>query len=226
MNKEVAPHINHETYATRVGVVYPVGGALKRVFDIIVASFILVLISPFLLSIAIYIKVFDRGPVFFGHARVGYAGQTFRCWKFRTMVPNSGGRLQAYLEANPEALLEWQATRKLKNDVRVTAIGEVLRRFSIDELPQLFNVVCGSMSLVGPRPIVSEEFPLYGDHCIDYMRTRPGLTGAWQISGRSDTSYQERVLLDAAYVQHWSFFRDLWIILRTVPAVLSTRGAC
>ncbi|MBB4275309.1 exopolysaccharide production protein ExoY [Rhizobium mongolense] len=203
----------------------PLGGLRKRVFDVVGALILLVLFSPLFLLIAIAVKLDDRGAVLFGHQRVGHNGKAFRCLKFRTMVTESDARLAAYLAENPAALAEWATTRKLRHDIRVTTTGKVLRKLSLDELPQLLNVLRGDMSLVGPRPIMGEEMARYGDCGRHYLRSRPGLTGKWQVSGRSDTTYEERVQLDSQYVEHWSFVGDVWIILKTVPVVLFARGA-
>lgn len=206
--------------------VRPIGGFRKRAFDMIGAVALLILFSPLFLLIAMAVKLGDFGPVMFGHQRVGHNGKSFRCLKFRTMVIDSSTRLAAHLAENPEALAEWATTRKLRNDVRVTEIGRVLRKLSLDELPQLINVLRGDMSLVGPRPVMGEEMVLYGDRGDHYLRSRPGLTGKWQVSGRSDTTFEERVRLDSQYVEQWSFVGDILIILKTVPVVLSARGAC
>ena len=204
----------------------PLGGLKKRIFDIVATIIIIVFIAPIFGLIALAIKLSDGGNVFYSHWRIGHNSKPFMCYKFRTMVQNSDERLIAHLAANPTARAEWAATRKLRHDVRITTIGGVLRKLSLDELPQLLNVLRGDMSLVGPRPIVHEEMGLYGEYCKYYLRSRPGLNGAWQASGRSDISYDQRVRLDQQYVEHWTFSRDLVIILRTVPAVLSARGSC
>lgn len=163
--------------------------------------------------------------LFFGHNRLGRNGKIFPCLKFRSMVMGGDKILQEYLENNPEAAEEWKATQKLVNDPRVTRIGKFLRSTSIDELPQLINVLRGDMSLVGPRPIVRDEIAHYS-HDIDYYyRVRPGVTGLWQVSGRSDTTYAQRVQLDSWYVRNWSFWHDIVIILKTFPAVLKGSGA-
>jgi exopolysaccharide production protein ExoY len=210
----------------RVRATKPLGGVRKRLFDVGGAIFLLFLFSPLFALIAIAIKLSDRGSVFYRHLRVGHNEKTFPCLKFRTMVPDSSRKLAAHLAANPAALAEWTATRKLKNDVRVTPIGRVLRKLSLDELPQLLNVLRGEMSLVGPRPIVGEEMLLYGEYAESYLRSRPGLTGKWQVSGRSDTTYEERVRLDNNYVHNWTLSGDVWIILKTVTVVLFAKGAC
>lgn len=202
-----------------------VGGFAKRSLDILIAVAGLVMLSPLLFMIAASVKLTSRGPVLFGHRRIGARGRVFRCWKFRTMIADSGDALERHLAENPAAREEWERTRKLKNDVRITPIGRILRDYSLDELPQLFNVVKGDMSIVGPRPVVADELSLYGADARYYLSARPGITGLWQVSGRNDVSYDARVALDKAYVRDWSMNRDLRIILKTVPAALSARGA-
>ena len=161
------------------------------------------------------------GPVIFRHPRVGYRGKLFPCMKFRTMLPNGDEILQNHLANNPAAQEEWEKFRKLQDDPRVTRLGRFLRKSSIDELPQLFNVLRGEMSCVGPRPIVADELKKYGPHARHYLRAVPGLTGIWQISGRSSTTYRRRVVMDVLYVRSpWSVWRELRILLMTVPAVL------
>jgi exopolysaccharide production protein ExoY len=203
----------------------PVGGTSKRVLDASLAFLALLALLPVMLGIAFLIRQGGSGPVFFGHVRIGHAGRSYRCWKFRTMVPDGAAVLARHLERDPHARAEWEATAKLRNDPRVTPLGRVLRRTSLDELPQLFNVMVGEMSLVGPRPVVAAELSRYGAAAEDYLAARPGLTGLWQISGRSDTGYDERVALDSAYVRGWSLLQDIRIMLKTVPVVLKTGGA-
>lgn len=198
---------------------------VKAVFDRSAALFGLLLLLPLLLLVAALIYLRDPGPVLFAHPRIGRGGRTFRCLKFRTMVRNGDEVLARYLEENPEAAREWDATRKLKTDPRVTTLGQKLRKSSIDELPQLINVLKGEMSLVGPRPIVAEEARYYGAAMRDYASVRPGLTGLWQVGGRSDTSYADRVRLDQTYVRTRSLWLDLKIILRTVVVVVKGRGS-
>ncbi len=198
---------------------------LKRAIDLTSALLGGLLISPLLLLIAIWIKLDSRGPVFYGHMRIGQEGRRFKAWKFRSMIPDADSVLQDYLERHPEFQAEWEATQKLKNDPRVTRVGRWLRKFSLDELPQLWNVIRGEMSLVGPRPIVQEELAKYGEKGVLYLKVKPGMTGLWQVSGRSETSYQERVEIDAYYVRNWSVWLDLYILARTVWVVLFGRGA-
>jgi exopolysaccharide production protein ExoY len=202
----------------------PVGGTAKRFIDIVVASCALIFFLPLIGLIAGLVKLSDGGPVFYGHLRIGHGWRSFRCFKFRTMVVNADEVLKRHLATSPEADREWAAARKLKRDPRITAVGSVLRKLSIDELPQLVNVLRGDMSIVGPRPIVSDEIGMYGPHAGFYVSARPGLTGPWQVSGRNDKSYDDRVTLDCAYVQNWSLRADIAIIVRTIPAVLSARG--
>jgi exopolysaccharide production protein ExoY len=203
----------------------PLGGRAKRLLDLIAASSALLLVLPLFLLIAALIKLSDGGPIFYSHRRIGYNSRLFACLKFRTMVPNAENVLPEHLRASPQAAREWCETRKLKRDPRVTVIGSVLRQLSIDELPQLINVLRGEMSLVGPRPIVAEELEFYGEDAVLYLRARPGVTGAWQISGRNDLSYEQRVAFDRLYVESWSLWTDLVIIVRTIPAVLLAKGS-
>ena len=197
----------------------------KRALDIIGAGLGLVVLSPFFLIVALMVRA-DGGPAFYAHQRVGRAGKLFGCLKFRSMVIDSQARLEALLASNPAARAEWEATRKLKNDPRITRIGRFLRSTSLDELPQLINVLRGEMSLVGPRPVQEAEIDrYYGASAAHYMAVRPGITGLWQVSGRSETSYESRVALDVAYVSRPSMIADLGILLRTPVAVLSRRGA-
>lgn len=200
-------------------------GLFSRALDILIASVALLFFLPVFALIAIAIKIADPGPVFFRHRRVGLGGRTFGCWKFRSMVIDAEARLAAILAADPEAAREWAESQKLTDDPRVTRLGNFLRRSSLDELPQIFNVLMGEMSIVGPRPIVENEAARYGQHFALYCLVRPGITGLWQISGRSDVQYFERVLLDVRYVSSRSTLRDLRIILLTVPSVLAARGS-
>jgi len=197
----------------------------KRLIDIVLASVALVLAIPIFAIVAVAIKLCDRGPIFFKHERVGLGGKTFSCMKFRTMRVRSEIHLMQYLEADPTAAEEWNSKQKLSNDPRITAIGGSLRRSSIDELPQLINVLKGDMSLVGPRPVTTEEMARYGRDASYYLSARPGLTGAWQVSGRNDVPYAQRVLMDAEYCRTWSLFGDISIMLRTVPALFAQRGS-
>ncbi len=189
----------------------------------VVAFMILI---PAMLAIALMVKATSRGPVLYGHERVGRGGRKFRCWKFRTMYADADARLKRILEEDPAAAAEWKANFKLKDDPRVTPFGRFLRRTSLDEIPQFFNVFAGSMALVGPRPIVEGEREFYGDAFRLFTSVKPGITGLWQVSGRSDTGYARRVALDVEYVMNWSPWLDVWILLRTVLAVITLKGAC
>lgn len=199
----------------------PVGGSVKRLIDILIASIAIVLALPLMLVIAILIRVTSGKIILFAHPRVGFGGREFLCYKFRTMARNADLLLAKHLAESPEAASEWRKTQKLKNDPRVTRLGRILRKSSLDELPQLFNVLRGDLSCVGPRPITSAELPRYGMHAMDYLSARPGITGLWQVSGRTKTTYAQRVALDRYYVRRWSLFMDIRILLATIPAVLT-----
>jgi exopolysaccharide production protein ExoY len=198
----------------------PIGGPVKRLLDIVLAGTMLVLLSPLLLAIALMIYLTMGRPIFFPQRRLGFAGRSFACLKFRTMVNDADGVLRSHLASNHDAASEWRVRQKLKDDPRVTTMGHVLRRSSLDELPQLLSVLRGDMSCVGPRPIVHDEVTRYGRYWKHYIQARPGLTGAWQVSGRNRLSYRRRVALDSHYVRKWSILRDIGILVRTIPAVL------
>ncbi|MDX8466858.1 sugar transferase [Mesorhizobium sp. VK23B] len=198
----------------------PLGGRPKRIMDVTVASVALVLAAPIMLVVALLILVTDGGPAIFSHTRVGFNGRRFACYKFRTMVANSQQVLADYLASNPEAAKEWERNLKFRNDPRITFLGHILRKSSLDELPQLINVLRGDMSCVGPRPVVPDELQRYGACAIDYLRTRPGLTGAWQVTGRDAIDYPSRVSIDSRYVRNWSLWADVVILIRTVFAVM------
>ena len=206
------------------GLVRPVHRPFKRLFDIVGALALGLLFLPVIL-VVVYALRREGGPVLYGHRRIGRAGITFRCLKFRSMVPNADRVLRELLDSHPELKAEWLRDHKLKVDPRITAIGRFLRRTSLDELPQLLNVLRGQMSLVGPRPVVQEELIRYGRCAARYLSVRPGLTGLWQVSGRSDNSYRRRVALDAYYVRRQNALMDLRILLRTVKVVFGDRGA-
>lgn len=203
----------------------PVGGAFKRGFDIVGAIAGIIVLGPLLLMLAMLVKFSCGGRVLYGHSRVGRNGTFFRCLKFRTMVENGDHILTQHFARNPGLHEEWIATRKLQNDPRVTRVGAVLRKLSLDELPQIFNILRGDMSFVGPRPVVEDELELYGSAADCYLKSRPGLTGLWQVSGRNDVSYGTRVAFDRHYVENWSFVFDLKILILTFPAVFSSRGS-
>ncbi|HEX4500168.1 MAG TPA: undecaprenyl-phosphate galactose phosphotransferase WbaP [Scandinavium sp.] len=197
---------------------------LKRTFDIICSSFIILLSSP--LFVYLWYKVTrDGGPAIYGHMRVGRHGKLFPCYKFRSMVMNSQEVLQHLLDNDAEARAEWDKDFKLKNDPRVTSVGRFIRKTSLDELPQLFNVLKGQMSLVGPRPIISEELCRYDEDVDYYLMAKPGMTGLWQVSGRNDVDYDTRVYFDSWYVKNWSLWNDIAILFKTVKVVLHRDGA-
>lgn len=198
----------------------PVGGLVKRIMDLVIAGIALVLAAPVMVLVGVLIRITAGGPAIFSHSRVGFGGRPFNCYKFRSMVANSDQVLDAYLDANPDARKEWEDTHKIRNDPRVTFFGRLLRKSSLDELPQLINILRGEMSCVGPRPIVRDELRRYGDHQGEYLGTRPGLTGLWQVSGRSSMDYDNRVALDSQYVRNWSIWLDIVILLRTIVAVM------
>jgi Undecaprenyl-phosphate galactose phosphotransferase WbaP len=197
----------------------------KRILDIAIAAIALVFVFPLLLLVGILVRLQDGGRALYAQKRYGRNGRTFKCYKLRSMVANADERLQEILATDPDARAEWEETQKLVNDPRITPLGHFIRKTSIDELPQLLNILRGEMSLVGPRPIVENEIAKYGEFYRDYCSVRPGLTGLWQVEGRSDTTYDERVQLDVKYARNRNFFGDIMIMLRTVPAVLLSRGA-
>ncbi len=203
----------------------PIGGAAKRVFDLIFSSLAIVALLPLFAGCCLVVFAASPGPILFQHTRIGRGGREFSCLKFRTMAVDADQKLQEHLAGNPDARREWDASHKLRDDPRVTAFGQLMRRSSLDELPQLFNVLKGEMSLVGPRPIVAEEIPKYKEHFGLYTMARPGLTGLWQVSGRNNTTYAERVTYDVQYLRNWSLFRDIRIALATVSQVFDRSGA-
>lgn len=197
----------------------------KRIFDICFA----LLIAPLALLVISVVGVVmvlsgEGADIFFGHRRIGRNGKVFKCWKIRTMVKDAETKLRAHLAENPEAAAQWARDHKLDNDPRITRMGSFLRKTSLDELPQIWNVLKGDMSFVGPRPIVRMELHKYGQHRPVYTSVRPGVTGLWQVSGRNDISYAERVALDVDYVDGMTFWRDLKLILKTVLVVVIPTG--
>jgi len=204
---------------------FPWARRAKRALDLLLTVVGGLMISPLLIALMILIKLDSPGPVFYGHRRLGVGGKHFCCWKFRTMHTNAAQLLDEFLEREPDLRAEWEQNFKLRHDPRVTRVGRILRKTSLDELPQLWNVVRGEMSLVGPRPIVDAEVPKYGTVYEMYRRIRPGISGFWQVNGRNDTDYGERVQLDAYYVNNWSVWLDLVILVRTVRSVIFGRGA-
>jgi len=204
---------------------FPWARRTKRALDLCGAVVGGLLVSPILLAIYSLIKLDSRGPAFYGHWRLGAEGKHFFCWKFRTMYADAERSLEVYLQSDPDLRAEWERNHKLRDDPRITSVGRLLRRTSLDELPQLWNVLRAEMSLIGPRPIVDTEVPKYKNDYKLYARIRPGMSGLWQVGGRSDTGYEERVAIDAYYVRNWSVWLDLIILARTVKIVLRGRGA-
>lgn len=201
------------------------GPVIKRFADIVFALTLILIALPFAILIALAILLETRGPILFKQSRIGQNNRRFALWKFRSMAADSERLLESYLAEHPDLREEWNATHKLKDDPRVTRVGRFLRRRSLDELPQLWNVLRGDMSLIGPRPIVDAEIPKFGRAFALYLKVKPGLTGLWQVSGRSDTSYRRRVELDSQYIRGWSLWLDLKIIWKTVGVVLRAHGA-
>jgi exopolysaccharide production protein ExoY len=196
-----------------------------RSLDVAGALALLVFFAPLLLIVAFLVKIHDGGPALFAHRRIGRNGETFFCYKFRSMVMGADVVLANVLANDPGKRMEWMADHKLRNDPRITKLGRLLRKSSLDELPQLLNVLRGEMSLVGPRPIVAEEAIRYGRWLEYYCATRPGITGLWQVSGRNNLSYRRRVACDVLYARNQSLMLNLKIAIRTIPAVLSQTGS-
>jgi Undecaprenyl-phosphate galactose phosphotransferase WbaP len=203
----------------------PMPRLTKRLMDFFAAIIGGIILLPLLFYLAVAVKMSSRGPIFYGHERIGRYGRRFKAWKFRTMFQDANLLLDQYLEDNPEAMEEWERDHKLKYDPRITRIGRFLRKTSLDELPQLWNVIRGEMSLVGPRPIVTKEIEKYGPYFSLYTMVKPGITGLWQVSGRNNTTYDERVQLDAYYVRNWSPWMDAFLLIKTIRIVLFARGA-
>jgi Undecaprenyl-phosphate galactose phosphotransferase WbaP len=203
----------------------PLPRLTKRCMDFVTAILGGIVLLPFLFYLAVAVKMSSRGPIIYGHTRIGRNGRRFKAWKFRTMFQDSNLVLEQYLEANPDAREEWERDHKLRFDPRITRIGRFLRKTSLDELPQLWNVIWGDMSLVGPRPIVDAEITKYGPYYGFYTMVKPGITGLWQVSGRNNTTYDERVQLDTYYVRNWSPWMDVVLLLKTIRIVLFAKGA-
>jgi lipopolysaccharide/colanic/teichoic acid biosynthesis glycosyltransferase len=200
--------------------------AVKRTIDIVGALTFFALFGPLYLIVAAAVLIGMGGPVHYWQTRLGRGGRTFRFYKFRSMVHDSDDILRQHLERNPSEKLQWDKYQKLEVDPRVTRVGRVIRKLSLDELPQFFNVLKGDMSLVGPRPCMVRQRSMYGEHWKHYCHMRPGITGLWQVSGRNRLTYADRVALDARYAQQWSLWLDLRILVRTVWVVLSGDGSC
>ncbi len=212
-------------YRTKNNLANPGNQIIKRIFDIFVCLILSIVIIPILIIIAVAIKFDSKGPIIFSHNRVGYRGEDFKCYKFRTMVANSQQVLEEMLQTNPDLREQWQEDFKLKDDPRITRIGKILRKSSLDELPQIFNVLKCDMSLVGPRPIIRGEIHKFGAHIKEYLMVRPGMTGLWVNSGRNDVDYDERVQMETWYVRNWSLWMDISLLFRTIPVVLGRKGA-
>ena len=202
------------------------GQWVTRMLDITIASCMLALLLPVMILAAVAIALTSPGPVIFKQTRIGMNGREFKCYKFRSMRIDAEERLASLLEERAKLRHEWNSNQKLRHDTRITPIGKMLRQSSIDELPQLLNVIRGDMSLVGPRPIVSSELPKYGRYITTYFSVRPGITGIWQVTGRNDLSYRRRVAADVWYARSKSLWLDLKILMLTVPAVITGRGSC
>lgn len=212
-------------YSTRNNLANPVNIITKRLFDIVVGIILLICLLPVLAIITVAIKLDSPGPLGFAHKRVGHKGHCFNCYKFRSMVNNAQSVLQGLLEKDPALREEWERDFKLKDDPRVTRVGKILRKTSLDELPQIFNVLKGDMSLVGPRPIVSDEIAKFDEYIKEYFMVLPGITGLWGVSGRNDIEYEERVQMETWYVRNWSMWLDITLLFRTVGVVLGKKGA-
>jgi Undecaprenyl-phosphate galactose phosphotransferase WbaP len=198
---------------------------VKRALDILLVLVSLPITLLVIGTVSLLVAFSSPGPIFYSHRRIRRRGAFFSMWKFRTMCVNSAEVLEEYLATHPEARMEWNKTHKLRHDPRITRFGSFLRRYSLDELPQLWNVLTGQMSLVGPRPIVAAEVEKYGDNFSCYCKVKPGLTGLWQVSGRSSLTYDERVALDCQYVERWSLTKDVIILLKTFSSVVNQDGA-
>ncbi len=203
----------------------PINRWIKTIFDYVLTITGTIAISPILLVIALWIYKDSPGPVIFKHRRIGKNGKEFDCYKFRSMCVDAKEKLEQLLKTDPKAKAEWEKDFKLKNDPRITKSGAFLRKTSLDELPQIFNVLKGEMSLVGPRPIIRDEMVRYGEYINDYLMVKPGITGMWQVSGRSDTDYKQRVQLDSWYVRNWSIWLDTMLLWRTMKIVAQCKGA-
>lgn len=227
INGELISSIHHKGMAFYIknNLLSPIDQWLKRGFDISVALVVLIIASPFLMWLYSMVFMVTKGHPIFAHERIGLRGNKFKIYKFRTMYVDADDRLEELLETCEESKKEWEKDFKLKNDPRITKIGYFLRKTSLDELPQFINVLKGEMSLVGPRPIVEQEIPKYGEYFEYFKAVRPGITGLWQVSGRNDIDYEERVQLDVWYVRNWSIELDMQILIKTVLVVLGQKGS-
>jgi len=227
INAEVFTSVNHRglAFSTRNNLLNPVDKTFKLLFDFLMTTVLIVFFSPILLLLYVVVFIATKGKPVFTHDRIGKDGKTFGVYKFRTMHPNADLLLEKLLQSDPAVKEEWEKEFKLKNDPRITKIGNFLRKTSLDELPQLLNVIKGEMSLVGPRPIVQKEIKKYGEYFNYFKAVKPGITGLWQISGRNDVDYNERVQLDTWYVRNWSIEQDLIILMKTIVIVLIKKGS-
>jgi exopolysaccharide production protein ExoY len=212
-------------FSTEFSTARPMGNQLKRVIDFVLALFAILLIFPLLTFCYLAVLSTTRKDPIFRHRRIGFGGRRFDCYKFRTMEEWKQAEFHVHLDENPSAMDEWLTTHKLTNDPRVTPLGSLLRKSSLDELPQLFNVLKGDMSLVGSRPITARELGRYSGKASTYLSCRPGITGLWQISGRSSASFRRRVTYDAFYARNWSFRFDLEILIKTLAAMTEINNA-
>jgi exopolysaccharide production protein ExoY len=203
----------------------PIGGSAKRLVDIVLATFGMVILLPLFSLCLLGTFLSSHGSVIYRHRRIGFQGRRFECLKFRTMAPCVDKLLHGHLSANPQAKQKWEQTRKLRHDPRMTLFGTIMHKTGLDELPQLFNVLKGDMSIVGPRPMTDDEIERHAHRVSAYLACRPGITGPWQISGRSETGYGTRVTFDDAYARNWSLLMDVKIMLGTLPAVLDSDDA-
>ncbi len=227
VNAEIFSSVNHKglAFAIKNNLLNPVDRVFKEIFDVIVTTVLIILTSPLLLVLFTLVFFATKGKPFFKHQRIGIGGKPFFVYKFKTMRDDAALVLKELLESDPEAKQEWEREFKLKNDPRITKIGKFLRKTSLDELPQLLNVIRGEMSLIGPRPIIEDEVKKYKEYYSYFTAVKPGITGLWQISGRNDVDYDERVQLDVWYVRNWSVEMDITILIKTVVVVLNGKGS-
>jgi len=227
INAEIFTSINHRglAFSTQNNLLNPVDKTFKLIFDFVMTTLLLVVFAPILILLYVIVFIATKGRPVFKHTRIGKDGKAFEVYKFQTMYPNAKEMLEALLAKDPDAKKEWEKEFKLKNDPRITKLGGFLRKTSLDELPQLINVMKGEMSLVGPRPIVEREIEKYGEYFHYFKAVRPGITGLWQISGRNDVDYDERVQLDTWYVRNWSIEQDLNILMKTIVVVVLKKGS-
>ena len=212
-------------FASTHNLTFKINLFIKRFLDVFLIVFFIPILLPVFLILIFLTKITSKGPVFYGHKRVGKNGKEFKCWKFRSMCIDADKKLDEILKNNPQMRAEWEKERKFQNDPRVTKFGKFLRKTSLDELPQLINILIGQMSFVGPRPVTEPELARYGKYKDYVLSVTPGLSGMWQTSGRSETEYEERINLDLYYIQNWSIWLDLWILIKTLYVVVKGRGA-